>query len=107
MVTNLQRRGVEIRSLTESLDASSPSGRLAFHVFASRAESERDLVEERTNAGLAAARAHGREGGRPTVVTREELTTALQMRDSGSDVTTFARVWGVSGPACAEPSASM
>ncbi|WP_286828789.1 MULTISPECIES: recombinase family protein [Kordiimonas] len=61
----IQDRGAEFVSITEKLDTSSPGGRLIFHVFASIAEFERELMIERTRAGLAAARARGRLGGRP------------------------------------------
>jgi DNA invertase Pin-like site-specific DNA recombinase len=61
----LQARGIELRSLTEQIDTTTPGGKLVFHLFGSLAEFERDLIRERTQAGLAAARARGRQGGRP------------------------------------------
>src|SRR5437764_4879442 len=61
----LDQRGVGFKSLTESIDTTTPGGKLIFHVFGALAEFERDLIRERTNAGLAAARARGRTGGRP------------------------------------------
>ncbi len=94
---DLEQRGVTVRSLTENLDTSTPGGRLVFHVFGALAEFERDLIRERTMAGLAAARARGRRGGRPTVWTPEKLQTAAAMYRSGEhDVATIARVLGVS-----------
>ncbi|MGO4341557.1 recombinase family protein [Pedococcus sp. 2YAF34] len=76
---------------------STPGGKLIFHVFGALAEFERDLIRERTLAGLAAARARGRTGGRPTVWTPEKLTVARQMYDSHEhDVAAIARVVGVS-----------
>ena len=63
-VEGLQRRGIGFRSLKESVDTSGAAGKLVFHLFAALAEFERDLIRERTNAGLAAARARGRKGGR-------------------------------------------
>ncbi len=94
---DLDNAGVAVRSLTENIDTSTPGGRLIFHVFASLAEFERDLIRERTLAGLAAARARGRTGGRPTVWTDEKLHTAVTMYNSGEhDVATIARVLGVS-----------
>ncbi len=83
-------------SLTESIDTSTPGGRLVFHVFGALAEFERDLIRERTQAGLAAARARGRVGGRPSVWTEAKLRTARAMRHNGDDVTTIARVLGIS-----------
>jgi DNA invertase Pin-like site-specific DNA recombinase len=64
-VTALQERGVGFRSLTENIDTTTSAGKLVFHVFGALAEFERDLIRERTRAGLAAARARGRNGGRP------------------------------------------
>ncbi len=78
-VAILEERGVGFRSLQESIDTTSPGGRLIFHVFAALAEFERDLIRERTHAGLAAARARGRKGGRPVVMTAEKLAVAREM----------------------------
>ncbi len=64
-VTALAERGVGFRSLTESIDTTSPGGKLIFHIFGALAEFERDLIRQRTRAGLTAARARGRTGGRP------------------------------------------
>ena len=84
-------------SLTESIDTSTPGGKLVFHVFGALAEFERDLIRERTIAGLQAARARGRNGGRPTVWTTDKLKVARAMHVSGEhDVATIARVVGVS-----------
>ncbi len=58
-------KGIHFKSLHENIDTTSPSGKLIFHIFASLAEFERDIIKERTNAGLQAARARGRLGGRP------------------------------------------
>ena len=96
-VGDLERRGVGLVSLTEAIDTSTPGGRLIFHVFGALAEFEAALIRERTLAGLAAARARGRVGGRPTVWTPAKLATARSMHASGEhDVATIARVLGVS-----------
>ena len=96
-MADLERRGVGFVSLTESLDTTTPGGRLLFHVFGALAEFEAALIRERTLAGLAAARARGRTGGRPTVWTGDKLRTARVMRASGDyDVTSIAKVLGVS-----------
>ncbi len=92
----LEDRGVGFRSLTESIDTSSPGGKLVFHVFAALAEFERDLIRERTRAGLAAARARGRVGGRPTVLTPEKRDMARRLIDEGKPITTVAQALGVS-----------
>jgi DNA invertase Pin-like site-specific DNA recombinase len=96
-VNSLQERGVGFRSLRESIDTTTPSGRLIFHVFGALAEFERDLLSERTHAGLAAARARGRNGGRPPVMTPEKIKIARQMYDSREYyVADIARAIGVS-----------
>jgi DNA invertase Pin-like site-specific DNA recombinase len=83
IVTGLTDRGIGFRSLQESIDTTTPGGKLVFHVFAALAEFERDLVRERTSAGLAAARARGRRGGRPSVMTGHKLWVAREMSSSG------------------------
>src|SRR5919201_955449 len=67
-VTALEQRGIGFRSLTESIDTTTSGGKLIFHIFGALAEFERNLIRERTLAGLAAARARGRSGGRPKVL---------------------------------------
>ena len=97
LVAELEDRGVGLRSLTESIDTSTPGGRLIFHVVGSLAEFEKDLIRERTMAGLAAARARGRVGGRPTVWTPDKAKAATAMVASGAhDISTIARALGVS-----------
>lgn len=84
VTTALQQQGVGFRSLVEQIDTTTPAGKLVFHVFGALAEFERDLIVERTNAGLAAARARGRTGGRPAVMTPAKLEVARQMHDAGT-----------------------
>lgn len=64
-VSVLEERGIELRSLKEAIDTSTPTGKLMFHIIGAMAEFERDVIRERTQAGLEAARARGRRGGRP------------------------------------------
>ncbi|HKO86421.1 MAG TPA: recombinase family protein [Actinomycetota bacterium] len=86
-----------IISLQEAIDTTAPGGKLVFHVFAALAEFERDLIHERTAAGLAAARARGRHGGRPSVVTGHKLQVAQEMYYSGRyTVNAIATTLGVS-----------
>lgn len=80
-LSDLQDRGIEFRSLQENIDTTTSGGRLVFHIFASLAEFERDLITERTNAGLAAARARGRTGRRPPLLTGDKLVTARKLYD--------------------------
>jgi DNA invertase Pin-like site-specific DNA recombinase len=65
VITKLNERGIGFKSLTEQIDTTTSGGKLIFHVFGALAEFERDIIRERTQAGLAAARARGRMGGRP------------------------------------------
>lgn len=96
-ISELEERGVGFRSLQESIDTTTPTGRLLLHVLAALCEFERDLIRERTYAGLAAARARGRRGGRPSVMTADKLAVARQMHASGEHtVAAIAAVLGVS-----------
>jgi DNA invertase Pin-like site-specific DNA recombinase len=96
-VTGLADRGIGFRSLQEAIDTTTPGGKLVFHVFAALAEFERDLIRERTTAGLAAARARGHHGGRPRVMTTYKTRIAREMYDSGQyTVATIAKTLGVS-----------
>ena len=79
LVGDLQKRGVGLKVLTGDVDTTTATGRLAFGIFATLAEFERDLIHERTMAGLAAARARGRAGGRPRVMTKPKLKAAMTM----------------------------
>jgi DNA invertase Pin-like site-specific DNA recombinase len=97
IVTGLAERGIGFRSLQEAIDTTTPGGKLVFHVFAALAEFERDLIRERTTAGLAAARARGRHGGRPSVMTTHKLKVAEEMYRSGQyTVSAIATTLGVS-----------
>jgi DNA invertase Pin-like site-specific DNA recombinase len=83
--------------LSESLDTTTSGGRLVFHIFAALAEFERDLIRERTRAGLETARARGRSGGRPSVMTAEKLRVARELYDAREHTTAqIAAVLGVS-----------
>jgi hypothetical protein len=96
-ISELAERGIGFRSLQEAIDTTTPGGKLVFHVFAALAEFERDLILERTAAGLAAARARGRHGGRPSVLTGHKLRVAQEMYRSGEyTVATIAKTLGVS-----------
>ncbi len=95
-VRDLAVRGVGFRSLQEAIDTTTPGGRLVFHIFGSLAEFERDLIRERTMAGLAAARRRGRVGGRPTVMTAAKTKQAARMVAIGTPLTEVAEVLGIS-----------
>lgn len=68
VVNDIKDRGIDFKSLKENIDTTTPGGKLIFHVFAALAEYERGLIKERTKAGLEAARARGRKGGRPPAI---------------------------------------
>lgn len=99
-VTALEARGIGFRSVTEQIDTTTPGGKLIFHVFGALAEFERDLIRERTQAGLRAARARGRLGGRPRVAAlADPRRLALAQRlydDSVTSVAEICRTLGVS-----------
>jgi DNA invertase Pin-like site-specific DNA recombinase len=79
IVQDLQDRDIGFKSLTESIDTTSSGGRLVFHIFGALAEFEHDLIRERTMAGLQAARARGRKGGRKPVMTDSDVKKAAAM----------------------------
>src|SRR5512132_4451673 len=68
-ITALATRGIGFKSITEAIDTTTSGGKLIFHIFGALAEFERDIIKERTQAGLTAARARGRKGGRPKALT--------------------------------------
>lgn len=83
LVGNLEESGVGFRSLKESLDTTTAGGRLIFHVFGALAEFEREIIRERTMAGLESARARGRRGGRPRVLNDGKTRLARRLKDDG------------------------
>ena len=96
-VEELEKKGIGFRSLTESIDTTTPSGKLIFHVFASLAEFERSIIRERTTAGLASARARGRLGGRPPKLSTKDIEAAKAMlTDKSATVKEIALRLGVS-----------
>jgi DNA invertase Pin-like site-specific DNA recombinase len=84
LVTDLEARGVGFRSLTENIDTTTSSDKLIFHVFGALAEFERNLTRERTRAGLLAARARGRVGGRKRAMTDRDVAVAKTLLREGS-----------------------
>jgi DNA invertase Pin-like site-specific DNA recombinase len=97
LVNELRERGVEFVSLRESIDTTTPGGKLVFHVFGAVAEFERDLIRERTMAGLEAARARGRKGGRkPAMDERKVALASKLMRDRETPISEVCEAIGVS-----------
>lgn len=99
LIGKLEERGIGFRSLQESIDTTTSGGRLIFHVFGALAEFERNLIRERTRAGLAAARARGRKGGRPRKLSKKQadLTRQLYAQKKHS-VKDICQMMGVSKP---------
>lgn len=95
-VNDLKAKGVGFQSLQEQIDTTSGVGKLIFHVFAALAEFERDLIRERTKAGLAAARARGKRGGRPKALNAKQVTLAQAMyadkQNSVADICATLRI---------------
>lgn len=96
VIEDLRKRDIGFRSLTESIDTTTSSGLLIFHIFAALAQFERGLILERTLAGLAAARARGAKPGRKAVVKADHIKRALAMREKGYSVRYIASVLKVS-----------
>ncbi len=98
-MAELTERDIRFRSLTESIDTATASGKLAFHVFGALAEFERNIIQERTRAGLAAARARGRKGGRPPALDDEQKEKAVRLyREREHSVKEICQMMGISKP---------
>ncbi len=97
-VSELADRGVQFRSLTDGIDTATPTGRFFFHVMASLAQMERELLVERTNAGLEAARQRGRLVGRKRRMTPSKIDAAKKLLASGVSPREVAQNLGVSVP---------
>lgn len=96
-VTGLSVRNIGFRSLRESIDTTTSTGKLIFNIFGSLAEFERDLIRERTNAGLAAARARGRKGGRPKLMDERKIQMAQTLlKDRNTPIADICTMLGVS-----------
>ena len=98
LVVELEQQGVQFKSLTDSIDTGTPSGRFFFHVMASLAQMERELTIERTRAGLAVARQLGRKGGRKRQMTESKIRSAKKLLATGVPPRDVASNLGVSVP---------
>ncbi|MBP0633347.1 recombinase family protein [Cupriavidus sp. AcVe19-1a] len=97
IVSELELAGIGFESITERIETGNASGRLVFHVFTALAEFERNIIRERTRAGLAAARARGRKGGRkPALSDRQVREIKALLRDRNLQVADVAKRYGVS-----------
>lgn len=97
IIAELEQQGVAFESITEKIETGSAAGKLVFHVFAALAEFERNLIRERTKAGLAAARARGRKGGRkPSLNDKQKREIRALLRDPQAQVSDVAKKYGIS-----------
>jgi DNA invertase Pin-like site-specific DNA recombinase len=94
-VNDLKTRGIAFRSLTEQMDTTTPQGEFLFHVFGALAQFERSLIQERVQAGLAAARRRGRRGGRPVAIDAEKLGAVITALDGGATKAAVCRTFGI------------
>jgi len=98
-VSWLEHEGIGLKSLQEIIDTTSPSGKLTFHIFAALAEFERQLIQKRTQAGLRAARARGRVGGRPKALAASKRQRAVQLyQEKQLTVKEICEMMGISKP---------
>ena len=96
-IETLEAQGVGFQSVTESIDTTTSGGKLVFHIFAALAEFERTLIRERTRAGLKAARARGRQGGRPKIMSDDKYKMAQALRDDPTQsIQTICKTLGIS-----------
>lgn len=98
-ITMLQERKIAFKCLQENIDTSTSSGKLIFHIFSALAEFERDLIRERTDAGLKAARARGRMGGRPPILNSRQINRMIEMYDEQKNtVAEICKIYDISRP---------
>lgn len=95
LVESLHSKGIQFKSLTDGIDTSTAAGRFFFHVMAALAEMERELIRERTHAGLQAARARGRLGGRKPKMDASKIDVARRLLDSGVPAVEVAKNLGI------------
>lgn len=98
-ITVLQKRKVSFKCLQENIDTSTSGGKLIFHIFSALAEFERDLIRERTDAGLKAARARGRMGGRPPMLDTRQINRMIEMyNEQKNTVAEICKIYSISRP---------
>src|SRR5438105_5926573 len=96
-ITRLNNREIGFKSITENIDTTTSGGKLIFHIFGALAEFERDIIRERTNAGLTAARSRGRLGGRPKALNSKKASIAQALyRDKNNSITDICKTLNIS-----------
>src|SRR5947209_11547234 len=96
-ITVLNNRKIGFKSITENIDTTTSGGKLIFHIFGALAEFERDIIRERTNAGLEAARSRGKKGGRPRALTPQKIQLARRLyADKSTSVSEICKMLGIS-----------
>lgn len=98
LVEDLNKQGINFKSLTDSIDTSTVSGRFFFHVMSALAQMERELIVERTRAGLEVAKALGRTGGRKRLMTDTKIESAKKLLEAGTPPKDVAKSLGISVP---------
>lgn len=95
----LSNRGIGFKSLQENIDTTTTGGKLIFHIFSALAEFERDLIRDRTNAGLKAARVRGKLGGRPPLLDNRQIDRLIELyEEKRSSVNEICKIFGISRP---------
>jgi DNA invertase Pin-like site-specific DNA recombinase len=98
-ITSLIDRKIGFKSIQENIDTSTSGGKLIFHIFSALAEFERDLIQERTQAGLKAARARGKMGGRPPLLDTRQINRMIEMYDAQKNtVAEICKIYNISRP---------
>ena len=98
-IKELSDKKIGFKSLQENIDTTTSGGKLIFHIFSALAEFERDLIQERTQAGLQAARARGRMGGRPPLLDNRQITRMIEMYDEQKNtVAEICKIYDISRP---------
>ena len=97
IVNEMNQKGIGLKSLHENIDTTTSTGKLIFHIFASLAEFEKDVIKERTNAGLKAARARGRVGGRPKKLSDKQMNLLKTLhQDKDTSIADISKILGIS-----------